>query len=234
MRRLALVVPTVRIVAALCVAIGLANCAADGPRTADRPSERGTTRAEGPATVRIDAAQGRRLQRVMAPLIARMNEPLAAKDVSVTVWDDTHINAANAGGGAFYVTTGLLARANDDQLRGIMAHEIAHADLGHVAKTQTLATGLGIGTLILDQILPGSGAITPIAGRLLLSAHTRSEEADADAHAVRLLQRSGYDGRTVMAGALVWIQRTEGDSGGGFFDTHPATGDRISAIESLP
>jgi Zn-dependent protease with chaperone function len=32
------------------------------------------------------------------------------------------------------VTTGLLEKANDDQLRAVMAHVIAHADLGHVAK----------------------------------------------------------------------------------------------------
>jgi Zn-dependent protease with chaperone function len=65
------------------------------------------------------------------------------------------INAANAGGGEFYVTTGLLEKASDDRLRGVLAHEVAHADLGHVAKAQTLGTGMNIGIIILARTYRG-------------------------------------------------------------------------------
>jgi len=44
-------------------------------------------------------------------------------------------------------------------LGGCWAHELAHDDLGHVAKAQALGAGLGIGMIILDQIFPGSGGI---------------------------------------------------------------------------
>jgi hypothetical protein len=37
-----------------------------------------------------------------------------------------------------------------------------------------------------------------------------------------------------MADALSWLTQVEGASGGGFFATHPATGDRIQAVENLP
>jgi hypothetical protein len=37
--------------------------------------------------------------------------------VSVGIIDDQEINAANAGGDQFFVTTGLLHKANDDRLR---------------------------------------------------------------------------------------------------------------------
>ena len=40
-------------------------------------------------------------------------------------------------------------RANE-QLRGIMAHEIAHEDLGHVAELQVLGAGLSIGAYLLE------------------------------------------------------------------------------------
>lgn len=43
-------------------------------------------------------------------------------------------------------------------LRGVLAHELAHDDLAHVAKAQALGAGLGIGMIILDQIFPASGA----------------------------------------------------------------------------
>ena len=52
------------------------------------------------------------------------------------VIDDPNINAANAGGGEFQVTTGLLQKANDDQLRGVLAHEIDYDNLGHNLRAQ--------------------------------------------------------------------------------------------------
>jgi Zn-dependent protease with chaperone function len=53
------------------------------------------------------------------------------------------------------------------QLAGVLAHELAHDDLGHVTKAQPLGAGLNIGMIVLDQVIPGSGALTPIAGSLI-------------------------------------------------------------------
>lgn len=189
---------------------------------------------EEPKTVAIDAAQAKRLQTIMTPLIAKMNRPLPASKVKITVWDDPHVNAANGGGGDFYVTTGLLQKANDDQLRAILAHEIAHEDLEHVAKIQTLATGMDIGFILLEQVIPGSSQLTPLAGALVTSAYSRSEETEADAHGVEILNRAGYPGKTLMANTLTWLNQTEGGSDGGFFASHPATDDRIDAVKRLP
>jgi predicted Zn-dependent protease len=170
----------------------------------------------------------------MEPLIAKMNKPIPRNDVKITVLDDENINAANGGGGDFYVTTGLMAKANDEQLRGIMAHEVAHADLGHVASTQKLATGLQLGMILLDQIYPGASSLTPIAGQLIVNAYTRGEEHEADAHGVELLKRNGQNGKAIMANTLSWLEKTSGGGGGGFFSTHPATGDRVEAVQKLP
>ncbi len=221
------------IVVAAILGLILAGCAV-GTTQAPPPAPQAGRPAEGPRTVQIDAAQAQRLQRIMTPLIQHMDHPIPLNQVKVTVMADPHINAANGGGGDFYVTTGLLQRADDNQLRAVLAHETAHADLGHVAKSQALATGLGIGIILLDQIFPGSRALTPIAGQLVANAYTRSEESAADAHGVDILRRAGYDGKTLMVNALTWLEHTEGDSGGGFFATHPATGDRIQALRRLP
>ena len=90
----------------------------------------------------------------MTPLVAAMDHPRPLSQVKVGIMDDPHVNAASAGGGEFYVTSGLLQKASDDNLRGVLAHELAHDDLGHVAKAQALGAGLGIGMIILDQIFP--------------------------------------------------------------------------------
>ena len=182
----------------------------------------------------VDPRQAARLQQIMIPLMKVMNHPVPPSQVKVGLIDSQDINAANAGPNEFYVTTGLLGRASDAQLRAVMAHEVAHADLGHVAKTQALGTGLSIGMIILDQIVPGTGAVTPLVGQLAVNAYSRKEEYQADAHGVELLKRAGYDGKSDMANTLAWLQSTAGPSGGGFFATHPATGDRIEAVQRLP
>ena len=58
-----------------------------------------------------------------------------------------------------------LAGDLDRRLAGVLAHELAHDDLGHVAKAQALGAGLHAGMILLDRLFPGSGALTPIAGR---------------------------------------------------------------------
>ena len=177
----------------------------------------------------LDPSQAARLQRIMVPLLRAGDRTRSLKEIRLGVVEDQGINAANAGGGEFYVTTGLLQKANDEQLRGILAHEIAHDDLGHVARAQVLGTGLNLGIILLEQIIPGSSAITPIAGTLVARAYSRSEELEADRHAVEILQRAGCS-KDVMIDALAWVMQSSPPDGGGFLSTHPATQDRIAAL----
>src|SRR4029453_8223207 len=181
------------------------------------------------STARIDPAQAERLKRVMVPLIQAADNKRPLNQVKVGIVEDDHINAGSAGEGQYIVTTGLLRKANDQQLAGVLAHEVAHDDLGHVAKAQRLETGLAIGMVILDQIIPGSGQLAPVAGTLISRAYGRNEEYQADAHGAELLKRAGYSPK-VMEETLTWLINTEGGSGGGFFASHPATDDRIAAL----
>lgn len=182
--------------------------------------------------VQVDPATAERLQRIMVPLLKVMDHPLQAGQVKVGVMDDPQINAASAGGGEFYVTRGLLEKANDEHLRGVLAHELAHDDLGHVAKAQTLGAGLNIGMILLDQIFPGSGKLTPIAGVLVANSYSRQEEYEADQHGVDILTRAGYS-KAVMVNTLTWLLQTSGASGGGMLATHPGTQERIDALKKL-
>jgi Zn-dependent protease with chaperone function len=221
------------IVVAMSLMLLLVGCAT-GASQRTGPDAPTASRQPEPSSRKIDARQAERLQRVMAPLIKNMNQPLPLNKVRVTLLDDPQINAANAGGGEFYVTTGLLEKANDNQLRGVLAHEVAHADLGHVAQAQTLGTGMNIGIFILDQIIPGSGQITPLVADLgVMRPFSRKEEYEADSHGVEILQRANYDGKQVMGNTLTWLLKTAGPSGG-FFENHPGTDDRIQRIHDLP
>jgi predicted Zn-dependent protease len=217
-----------------CAASGACAVGSEAPprEPSPSPSPAPTSRAGTPSTRPLGPEQAARLQRLMIPLVKAMDHPKPLNQVKIAVIDDPGINAANAGGGQFYVTRGLLERANDDQLLGVLAHEVAHDDLGHVAKVQVLGAGVGLGIILLDQLVPGSRALTPIAGELIVRGYSRREEYEADRHGVTLLRRIGRS-KDVMVNTLTWLLQSSGPSGGGFLATHPATGDRIQALREL-
>ena len=209
-------------VAAMLIAATMHGCAvSSAPPTPQAPDIR-----------RVSPQQAQRVYRVMAPLLAAMDKPKSPKDVYIGIIDDDEVNAANAGGGHFYVTTGLMEKASEEQLRGILAHEVAHDDLGHVAKLQTLGAGLGLGVVLLEQLLPGSSAVTPLAGNLIARGYSRNEEYAADRHGVTILNRAGYR-KDVLINALNWVSRSSKGGGGGFLSTHPDTEDRIQELRRL-
>jgi putative metalloprotease len=178
-----------------------------------------------------DKQQLSRVRAVMLPLLNVTNHRISFDRIRVSLVDDPAVNAASAGNGRYFVTTGLLNQATDDQLRGVLAHEIAHEDLGHPAKAQVIGAGLSVGVALLEQLFPGSSSFTPIAGTLISNNYTRPLELEADRHAVTLLERAGYGKRT-MVDTLTWLMRRSGDSGG-FLSSHPATSERIHALQSL-
>jgi predicted Zn-dependent protease len=220
--------------AALLSLLTFSACVAVGPAPRRRAPQEYSP-PSGPAYSsyrRSDSSDADRLRRIMVPLIQAMDHPCRLDQARVGIVNQNEINAANAGNCEFYVTMGLLRRADDDQLRGVLAHELAHQDLGHVAKAQVLGAGLNILAAGLQQLFPAAGAVAPIAGELVARGYGRTEEFAADRHGVDILRRAGYSKET-MLDSLTWIRRVSGDSGGGFLSTHPALDDRIATIQRL-
>lgn len=231
-----LTIPSVswrQLAAALSLAFVLAGCAFETSQAPPGSPEPTAGRQPAPSERQLNPREAERLKAVMTPLLPKMNNPIPLNQVRIAVMDDPHINAANGGGGEFYVTTGLLQKANDEQLAGIMAHEVAHADLGHVSKLQTIGAGTNIAAVLLDALgVPGAGLV-PLAGDLLVARpYSRDAEYAADRHGAVILQRTGRDGKRIMADTLTWLMQTEGTGSGGFFATHPATEDRIQRVRA--
>lgn len=213
---------------ALVVLTGCAIETTSSPPSRRSPQQTSTSKS----SARVDSREAERLREVMAPLLRVMDRPCRIDDVKVALVDDNDINAANAGSCQFLVTLGLLRKASTEQLRGVMAHEVAHQDMGHVARAQVLGAGLNIGAAILQQLFPAAGALAPVAGTLIARGYSRREEYDADRHGVELLRRAGYS-KDTMVEALSWVSRVSGGGGGGFLSTHPALDDRIGELKKL-
>jgi predicted Zn-dependent protease len=230
-RWLRVAIPGLAVVLAGCA--GLQSTAAPDKRPAPAPTA--GRPAPAPSGGRVDPQVASRVSRIMIPLLKAADREYRLDQVKLGIIDDPGLNAANAGNGQFYITRGMLQRASDEQLAAVLAHEVAHDDLGHVGKAQALGTGVGIGAAILEQIFPGVGQVGgAVAGTLITRAYSRREELEADRHGVDLLRKAGWP-KEAMERTLEWLKdETGGGSRGGFFATHPGTDERIAALRRLP
>lgn len=154
------------------------------------------------------------------------------------------VNAFTLPGGWVYVTTGLLDDVqSDDELAGVLAHEIAHNVNQHaIERMRNAPRGLGllqlatIAALIIGRspeaaILASTAANTITA--MVLQGGSVAAEEEADADAIRYLTQTPYD----PVGFLTFMERLGSSAGKfieeemGIYRTHPFTRDRVRAAE---
>ncbi len=157
--------------------------------------------------------------------------------------DQFEPNAFAAPGGYVYVSRGLLALANsEDELAGVLGHEIIHVTERHSAKQSRRGIlpallqipGAIVGGLVSEEL--GALINTPIAaiGQVGLARHSRGQESEADRKGMRLTGHSGYDPKalaTILAQLEKDVEMLTGDKHkASFFDTHPTTPKRVEEI----
>lgn len=143
--------------------------------------------------------------------------------------DDKTLNAFCTPGGYIYVYTGLIKFLDsEDELMGVLAHEIAHADLRHSTRQLTKLMGFQV----LLSVVSGNSdpsLIEQIALSLTSLKFSRTHEIEADEHSVLYLCNSGYN----AAGAAGFFKKMEGNSSPPqFLSTHPDPGNRVENIEA--
>ena len=144
--------------------------------------------------------------------------------------NDSVLNAFCTPGGYIYVYTGLIKFLDsEDELAGVMGHEIAHADKRH--STDAMTRQYGIQTLLNIIFGQDGGAVARIAVQLKELQYGRKAESEADEFSVIYLYPTEYDAR----GASRFFEKlvASGQTGGQptFLSTHPDPGDRVSKIQ---
>lgn len=145
--------------------------------------------------------------------------------------DPKTLNAFATPGGYIYVYTGLIKFLDsEDELAGVMGHEIAHSAQRHSTQQMTKVYGL---QMLLSVISGKSNPsmVQQIALGLANLSFSRSHETEADAMSVTYLCSSSYN----ATGAAGFFRKMENSSDGGrapqFLSTHPDPGNRVQAID---
>lgn len=150
------------------------------------------------------------------------------------IHDDKTLNAFVTPGGYIYVYTGLIKYLDkEDELAGVMGHEIAHADRRHSTNNMTKQYGVQIllGTLggqnpgQLGQILQG------MTGKLAGLKFSRGTETDADAQSVLYLSKTDY-ACNGTAGFFSKMMASGGQQPPQWLSTHPSHENRVNEINN--
>jgi beta-barrel assembly-enhancing protease len=159
---------------------------------------------------------------------------------TIKVVDSDVINAFALPGGYFYVDSGLILAADEeDELAGVMAHETAHVCAHHAAREMTRANYAQIGMVPLIMmtgytwtgygIYEGAQLLIPIT----FLEFSREFEAQADYLGIQYAYRAGYDpeGLVSMFEKIENLQKQKPGAVAKVFEDHPQTPDRILASE---
>ncbi len=152
--------------------------------------------------------------------------------------DPETINAFAVPGGQIFITMGLLKRLKtEDQLAGVLGHEIGHVIGRHSAQQmaqQELIGGLAgaASTVLTDSNSPSSGAyIAQYVANLMNLKYGRDDELEADDFGVKYMVQTGRDPE-----AMVQVMEILAEAGGPnrpaeFQSTHPNPENRIVKIK---
>ncbi len=160
---------------------------------------------------------------------------------TIKVLDTDEINAMALPGGFFYVNSGLiLACDSEDELAGVMAHEISHVAAHHAAREMTRMNYMQIGSVPLMIFTQGTWTgygiyeAAQLAVPLTFLQFSRQFEAEADYLGVQYMYKAGYDpqGMVSIFEKLDALQKHKPGAISRAFSDHPATGDRIDNVEN--
>lgn len=149
----------------------------------------------------------------------------------VKLIDDAEVlNAFVTPGGYIYVYTGLIQYLDsEDQLAGVLAHEIAHADLRHASRQMTQKNSLSTVLLVTGGVA-GTDLLTDIGASLVSLKFSRAFEKEADRMAIRILCATNYQ----ADGLAGFFEKLESNGNGrlpAFLSTHPNPGKRVEKIK---
>lgn len=149
--------------------------------------------------------------------------------------DPNTVNAFAVPGGQIFITVGLLKRLKtEDQLAGVLGHEMGHVIGRHSA--EQMAKG---------DLLQGLAGAAGVAGGDYSSAQTaqyvanlvnlsygRDDELESDDFGVKYMYQAGYDPNALLGVMKILEEASNGQQPAEFMSTHPSPANRTEKIKA--
>ena len=146
--------------------------------------------------------------------------------------DPNTVNAFALPGGQIFITYALYKRLNsEDQLAGILGHEIGHVVGRHSAEriaqselANTVATGAQVGA--------DAGMLASQLGQTILLKNGRGDELESDDLGVKFMLEAGYDPEALIEVMQILKEASGGQRVPEFQSSHPDPDNRIEKIRA--
>jgi predicted Zn-dependent protease len=148
--------------------------------------------------------------------------------------DPETVNAFALPGGQIFITVGLLKRLeNEDQIAGVLGHEIGHVVNRHSAEHMAKQ---GMWQGIVQGVALGSGdmSATQIAGfvtNAINMKYGRNDEIESDTYGLRYMKNAGYKPDNMIRVMEILAEASGGKGGSDFMSSHPSPENRIAKIK---
>jgi Zn-dependent protease with chaperone function len=147
--------------------------------------------------------------------------------------DDQTINAYYIGDGNIMLFEGLLQKlSTENQLAGLIAHEMGHAVEEHLTEDLERNLGLSLLNLLFNHFTDNDyQTMTNVAQNLIANGYSREQEQESDIYAVDLMMRSGYDPKGLIELMQIFKENSNNFKLLEFTQTHPIPESRIEYLK---
>lgn len=174
-----------------------------------------------------DPALQERVNRIGQSLVAVSDR----QDIqySFKVLNSKEINALAAPGGYIYVFKGLVdLMPSDDELAGVIGHEVGHVTERHTVKQIEKSMGMGI---LFGVIFGDRGVMLQnLAFNAIMAGHSRDDEREADKLGFQHSYNAGYNPYSMMMG-LKKLSELNQNYQNSLFSDHPEGKARVAAVQ---
>lgn len=174
---------------------------------------------------------GQRLDKIAKAL----GDQIDGVPVNYKVYLTEEVNAWAMANGCIRVYAGLMDKMNDDELRGVIGHEMGHVELGHSKKAMQTAYGLSAardlaaasGNGVVTQL--NSSQLGELTEALLNAQFSQSQESAADDYAFDLLTERKLKTQGLVTAFEKLAELDGGESS--VMSSHPGSKERAQRMQ---
>jgi predicted Zn-dependent protease len=150
------------------------------------------------------------------------------------VLENKEINALSTPGGYVYVNSGLIEKADDDELAAVLGHEVGHVAARHAVQAMQSNMGASLlASLVFSQVKTTEQVrqAAAVGLNLIMLGYSRGDEFEADKLGVRYAYYAGFDPNGEVTFLEKLQQQEKGNSADKapvYLSSHPLYSDRIA------
>lgn len=187
-----------------------------------------------------DAAGRALVEKVGARLLASTAARQTPYQFKFHLLADEHtVNAFALPGGQIFITEALFRRLkSEDQLAGVLGHEMGHVVGRHSNEQMAnsrLWSGLaqGLGVLLSDGQNNAGAQVAQMVAQYKVMKFSRDDESESDALGVRFMIQAGYDPEALIGVMEILAEVSGGASRSDFMSSHPSPANRMEKIRAV-